>query len=451
SQQNPALLFTQSDTAVQATLVIQFETGCSLTVTDEFDVYVFNPDFLPDTLHACPTQTTVELNPGGDSTYQYQWSPAANLSDPNYWNPTATVTGTTTYVVTITDLNQTDFCQADKTVTVTVTNAIGLQVPEEAEACRAILDTLTASATLSPVNFLWSSQADFSDTMSLIASMEVMLEMPTTYFVQATDEFGCKEIGEVQVGAYPVLAQLLDSEKICKGNVPDVTISSLQPDEVVTWQPYDPSTQPLNENTTFIATFVNSHGCTVTDTIKLIAVDQNKEFTVVPALDTIIAGESTMLRVLSENSNIVCFWSPDQSLDDAGNCQVLATPAESTVYTVLVEDVETGCRGTAEATVCVVSNLCDEPMIFVPNAFSPNGDGRNDVLFVRGFNVERVLVFAIYNRWGEKVFETTDQTQGWDGMYNGKTVTGDVFVYYLKVECKSGEEYFTKGNVTLLK
>ncbi|MBL7891602.1 MAG: gliding motility-associated C-terminal domain-containing protein, partial [Bacteroidia bacterium] len=94
-----------------------------------------------------------------------------------------------------------------------------------------------------------------------------------------------------------------------------------------------------------------------------------------------------------------------------------------------------------------VDILCGE--LFVPKAFSPNGDGENEVEYVMG-NCINNLEFAIFDRWGEKVFETTDITIGWDGTYKGKKLDAAVFVYYLKATVK-GVEVNMHGNITLVK
>ena len=86
----------------------------------------------------------------------------------------------------------------------------------------------------------------------------------------------------------------------------------------------------------------------------------------------------------------------------------------------------------------------------MPNAFSPNGDGINDILYVRSNGVDNVLL-VIYNRWGEKVFETEDITVGWDGRFNSKPLHPDAYGYYLRAECIGGEVYETKGNVSIIK
>ena len=100
--------------------------------------------------------------------------------------------------------------------------------------------------------------------------------------------------------------------------------------------------------------------------------------------------------------------------------------------------------------VVVLLTPCKESNIFIPNAFSPNNDGKNDVLFVRGNYITK-LYFAVYDRWGQKVFETKDMSKGWDGTFKGKRIDPAVFGYYLEGECEGGDKFFKKGNVTLLR
>jgi len=120
----------------------------------------------------------------------------------------------------------------------------------------------------------------------------------------------------------------------------------------------------------------------------------------------------------------------------------------TTTFVVVVSDGI--CTVSDSVTVKVFEFACDEPDIFVPNAFTPNGDGNNDVLYVRGRYIT-ALEFKVFDRWGEKVFETTDQAFGWDATFNGKPVDPAVFVYWLKVECEGGQTYFKKGNVTVIR
>ncbi|NBW72595.1 MAG: gliding motility-associated C-terminal domain-containing protein [Flavobacteriia bacterium] len=94
--------------------------------------------------------------------------------------------------------------------------------------------------------------------------------------------------------------------------------------------------------------------------------------------------------------------------------------------------------------------ICEEPYVFIPNAFSPNGDDNNDVLLVRGIFIEK-MIFRIFDRWGELVFESENPQIGWDGTFRGKKLDPDVYDFYLDVTCYNGLKSITKGNVTLMK
>jgi gliding motility-associated-like protein len=90
------------------------------------------------------------------------------------------------------------------------------------------------------------------------------------------------------------------------------------------------------------------------------------------------------------------------------------------------------------------------PLLDVPSAFTPNNDGINDRLFVRGFGIRR-MKWKIYNRWGEMVFETSDRTHGWDGSYKGSLQPNEVYHYILDVEYSDLSKYQKKGDITLLR
>ena len=87
--------------------------------------------------------------------------------------------------------------------------------------------------------------------------------------------------------------------------------------------------------------------------------------------------------------------------------------------------------------------------IFIPNTFTPNNDGQNDVLFVRGTNVKSIN-FRLFNRWGEEIFKSTDLNNGWDGKYKGEKLPQQVVVFTLDAEYNTGEKVKKEGNVTIL-
>jgi FOG: PKD repeat len=107
---------------------------------------------------------------------------------------------------------------------------------------------------------------------------------------------------------------------------------------------------------------------------------------------------------------------------------------------------EYGCSDT----VCRPVRGIVIPLVDVPTGFSPNGDGVNDVVYVKGYGIEKID-FKIYNRWGEKIFETTDKAIGWDGRYKGVMQEMEVYGYILNATFFDGTKQFKKGNITLIK
>ncbi|MFN6389819.1 MAG: gliding motility-associated C-terminal domain-containing protein, partial [Bacteroidota bacterium] len=107
-----------------------------------------------------------------------------------------------------------------------------------------------------------------------------------------------------------------------------------------------------------------------------------------------------------------------------------------------------GCRSEEQVRL---DFLCSEDGIYVPNAFTPNGDGKNDVFRIRGYGVEYISIFRVYSRWGELMFETTDISQGWDGTYKGELQFPAVYVYYIEGVCTNNQKIVKQGNVTLIR
>jgi gliding motility-associated-like protein len=111
-----------------------------------------------------------------------------------------------------------------------------------------------------------------------------------------------------------------------------------------------------------------------------------------------------------------------------------------------------GCKNTSDVQVIVI---CKNANVFVPNTFSPNGDGSNDIFYIRGKGLDRVKSIRVFNRWGEVVFEqkdfpVNDPSYGWNGKYKGNRPQADVYVYQVEVFCENSEIIRFEGNVALI-
>ena len=147
-------------------------------------------------------------------------------------------------------------------------------------------------------------------------------------------------------------------------------------------------------------------------------------------------------------------WSPNSDIqcNDPKCSAPLATIKNDICYSVKAINIY-GCYG--RDTICV-KVFCENTQVFIPNAFTPNGDGFNDILMVRGKGIAKVKSFRIFNRWGEIVFERNDFPPndphfGWDGRIKGIVGEPAVYVYTAEAVCENGSVFFYKGNTTILK
>jgi gliding motility-associated-like protein len=210
----------------------------------------------------------------------------------------------------------------------------------------------------------------------------------------------------------------------------------------------------VNSDTLFNVTIgrVNNEGDTCLQnysTLISVANIGQANFSAVAENDTIFTGGSTPITVNISSGNYTFLWTPSQGIDNPNTDNVVASPKVTTEYTLTVTEGNY-CSRNEKVKIVVFKADCTESSIYVPNTFSPNGDGKNDKLMVRG-NYIAQLYFAVYNRWGEKIFETNDKQIGWDGYYQGNLADAGVFGWYLKATCKEGETTEMKGNVTLIR
>jgi gliding motility-associated-like protein len=197
----------------------------------------------------------------------------------------------------------------------------------------------------------------------------------------------------------------------------------------------------------YAVTVTDSKGCSVTGAVTL---SDPPKFTIqLPAADTVKLGQQITLSPSYTNGNAVSWnWTPADYLSCA-TCQVTTTgPYYNYTYSV-VAATDKGCLDTATIFIWV----SPEHTVFIPNVFTPNGDGLNDYFEVFG-NKEAWKQFSasIYDRWGEKVYETDDMNFKWDGIYKGKLLKPGVFVYTIKViYLDNFSEKLFKGSVTLVR
>ena len=184
----------------------------------------------------------------------------------------------------------------------------------------------------------------------------------------------------------------------------------------------------------------NTHGTDTT--MKQITVHPNPVVDIIPEVSSINFGESIQLTA---SGGTVYHWTPDYFLSDTLIFNPLASPHQTTVYTVMVTDAY-GCTGTDTAKVYVIKDL------IIPNAFSPDNDGHNDFFHLLNPHDVESIEIEIYNRWGELIYKSTDKYFMWNGKYQSVPQEIGVYVYQATYTMEFASEAKTmKGNITLLR
>jgi len=455
---NPTYTYSSSGNYT-ITLIVSDTATCNFGDTISKDITV-----LGDTTYSladitiCPGQTEqIGLIPNPDTSITYSWiAGSGSLTDTSVSNPFADPAITTNYTLLINSGVCTD--TVHQTI---VVNIPLLSVSNDTTLCDGSNTiTLYANSFGTSTDYIWSSNNAFTDTLNsdlTTDSLNVTPTVPTMYYVQINNS-GCIAYDSIYVDLASSQIELLATQYICEGDTINIDVSNLDPTDTLT---YDWSNDldiisgdstasivvsPVMD-TWFYIESINSAGCLLTDSI-LIQVSNLPTTAVFASADqdTIASGSSVGLHASPNGYSYT--WTPSGSLDDPNSQHPIATPEETTTYVVTVS--EGPCTKNDTVTIVVTDVICGPPDVYVPNAFTPDGNGSNDVVMVRGNNIKE-LIFRIYDRWGELVFETNDQSVGWDGTYKGKPGDPAVYVYYLDIICIDEEEYFEKGNITLIR
>jgi len=201
-----------------------------------------------------------------------------------------------------------------------------------------------------------------------------------------------------------------------------------------------------DETTTYRVDVFSDKMCQASDSVKVNVITQ-VEASVEPDYASINIGDTVMSVILSE-SVLNCRWSPTDSVLAIGCDTLYFFPNISTDYVVWLSDT----LGCYESRFDIHIDVDMRFSLDVPGAFTPlsEGDG-NNIVYVRGLGIKRLLQFRIFNRWGEEVFFSDDLNRGWDGTLKGKVQNIDTYSYYVEAEMFDGSIRTKKGNLMLIK
>jgi gliding motility-associated-like protein len=376
---------------------------------------------------------TVTAN-GGTPGYTYNWSPAGGSG--------STASGLTagTYIVTTTDLNG---CTTTATAVINVSSGITASaVTATNVTCFGGTNgsaTATGSGGTGTYSYSWTPSGGSAATAIGLAA--------GTYTVTVVNGTCSTTTTAIITQPSVIVASITTTPAACGSTTGTgtATIGAAGGTGTLSylWSNGGTGTSISSLNSGSVGvTVTDASGCTQTATgivgiTGALAVDAGVSTTIPLGSNTTLVGTGS--------ADWTYTWSPPGTLECPSCSATTATPIVVTTYTLTV--TSGGCTGSDTVTINI-DYTCGE--LFVPTAFSPNGDGNeNDVLKVYGKCITN-LNFAIFDRWGEKVFETSDPAIGWDGTYKGKKLDTAVFVYYLTATW-NGTEVKQHGNITLVK
>jgi len=398
----------------------------------------------------CPGNEIV-LSPvvtGGGGGYDYLWSTGETTQ-----SITVSPTDTETYSVSVTDncLNQTD--QATSTITVPVYDDIVLNESDDiVEQCPYVPFTLNVEVLGGAGNYsyVWTSPSGVP--MSYSNTLNVAPSETTTYTVEVTDQCGESETAEVTITILspPLLLEISPSQEICPGDsaLIQVTATGGFGDYYYEWPHSGETTSSVwvKPSQTSEYTVIVMDDCQTFDvraTAEVVVVKPDADFR--PVTDPKYIDLPITFQNLTQNGNTYEWDFGD------GNTSTMTHPnntySEPGDYEVMLiaTDIK-GCIDTAYRMITIL----DEFYLYVPNAFTPDGNRFNNTFKVSSINVVEFNI-QIFNRWGELLFESDDKDFEWDGTHNGELVRDGTYVWKIFYRSVNEDEETITGHVTVLR
>lgn len=413
--------------------------GCSKTITKTIPIKT-QPDFTLNNDTLICNIDTLQLTAIGQGNIS--WTPDYNINNTASFTPLVSPKTPTMYYAT---LNESRGCIGTDSVFVNVVNKVSLSLIADTTIC------LTDTARLNPISnglhYLWSpSNTILNDTAKYA---QVVPAQNTTYHLISS--IGkCSTAANIRVKTVPYPnARAVNDTTICFGNSIQLQGSG---GSIYHWTPStflnnpeisNPLSSP-SESVNYLLQVNDVLGCpkpafaTVKITVEKLVADAG------PADTAIVVNQPLQLNGTGAQFYL---WTPSTGLNNPNINSPVAILTESQKYRLQVKSLA-GCTAEDSINVMVYKVL---PDLYVPDAFTPNGDGINDIFRPIPIGIREMYYFKVYNRRGELVFSTNIQKQGWDGTFKGSPQDPDVYVWMAKGIDYLGKPVFKKGSVALIR
>lgn len=458
SSATPSFVFNTGNYTAQ--LIAQTSYGCKDTITKSFTIIGPAGDFVMDTNYIClgdsiefslvdTTQVGGYAWDFGDGSSQVDQSP---ISHPYNFIPPSGQT-----VAKLTVYGAGGVCPETVEKTVFIREVIAdFERNGELDTTLCLGEVLQITNTsLNADQFNWnfgngvtsaSSATTFNQNYSYADTFEIYLDVRNL-------QYGCRDtaIKQIIVFSRPQFNALSDT--VCLGDVGQLNLDSIGLNQTYLWSPATGLNSTTVPNPTALLSETVDYTIVVLDTISDCSTEDEASIFVIQDLDdivwdtTIVVGDFATLPISNQNGFISFVWTPDTALSCL-NCSFPTHQGfDQITYNVLMTD-NLGC---SEAQGTFVINIFPDTHIDVPTTFTPNGDGVNDIIYLRGWGIKEVIYFQIYNRWGELVFESTDMDIGWDGYYKSTLQNNDTYTYKAMVKTWRNETIEGAGFINLMR
>jgi len=434
------------------TLIVTTTYGCSDTIVKPQYIQVNGPyaelNLFPDTI--CKGDSVTFNMVGDTNVYYFEW----DFGDGNTGsgNPVTHVyykVGVIYPVLLYSDSNL--VCNKFALDSIYVYEVIADFTRSDTADCAPFTVVFSDSSNFA-TNWFW----DFGDGgNSTTESPNYTFTIPGTYTVSliVTNDIGCSDTITKSIVVHPLPSvQTRNDSIICWGDSIQLFsqgsggVASYQWSPA-TWLTDDKIQSPMafpENTTTYTVVVTDTNGCTSSSSLEVV-VHQMPQ--VVTQRDTaIIIGETIYINTYTQ-PGVTYLWTPAYGLSCTDCPNPVANPLVTTTYTLTITD----SLNCFQITINVLVEVLEEYTIDVPTAFTPNGDGTNDIIYVKGWGIKDLVEFKIYNRWGQLVFETDDLSVGWDGHFKGKLQNVETYVYVVNAIMYDNEVFSKKGYISLLR
>ncbi|MBS1651580.1 MAG: gliding motility-associated C-terminal domain-containing protein [Bacteroidetes bacterium] len=410
--------------------------SCTLNAISQVTI-VNNPIVLLTNKAICQGQTAILVANGASA---YTWTPTTGLNAAVGSQVSASPAGTTTY--TVYGYNQ--MCMGQGTVQVTV-----VSYPEfflsanPTQICAGQTSNITATGAQ---NYIWSSPYIVNNNGSSALVNPPSTSQFTVIGFNKVDSTACSVQKMITIPVVPnVTPTISNSQTVCLGT--NITLSA-GGGNTYTWMPSIGLNATNIQNVVCSATASNVYSVNITNNGACGSSATVAVF--VAPTPTAYAGRDTTYNVddqifISAVGSGSLTWISGENIVCSACPYTQVTPSQNSCYVIEVTN-KYGCK--ADDEVCLI--ITDNFGIYIPNAFTPNGDGLNDTFNAKAYSI---LSFKmdVFDRWGENLFTSNDITKGWDGTYKGALCKTDVYVYKVTYKGLDGKLYYKTGTVTLLK